>query len=125
MAEVLEGVAEGESGFRRRVAVKRILPALAEDAACARMFLDEARIASHLHHASIVSVLDYGTLDGVPFQVLEFVDGLDLERLAKLGEERAAKLPVGLALHIVTQVAHALDHAHRASDETGAPLGIV
>jgi serine/threonine protein kinase len=125
MAEVLEGVAEGESGFRRRVAVKRILPALAEDAACARMFLDEARIASHLHHASIVSVLDFGTLDGVPFQVLEFVDGLDLERIAKLGEERGNRLPVGLALHITTQVAHALDHAHRASDETGAPLGIV
>jgi serine/threonine protein kinase len=125
MAEVLEGIAEGESGFRRRVAVKRILPALADDAACARMFLDEARIASHLHHASIVSVLDYGTLDGVPFQVLEFVDGLDLERLARLAEERGTRLSTGLALYIATQVAYALDHAHRARDESGAPLGIV
>jgi serine/threonine-protein kinase len=125
MAEVFEGVAEGAQGFRRRVAIKRVLPQLASDAACARMFLDEARIASHLHHAGVVAVLDYGTIDGIAFQALEFVDGMDLDQLLRRADEHEVPLPTGLALHIATQVASALDHAHDARDQDGRPLSIV
>lgn len=125
MAEVFEAVAEGEGGFRRRVALKRVLPQLAGDLSIARMFLDEARTTSHLHHANIVSVLDYGTADGSAFQVLEYVDGLDLDGLLRKAEERNVPLPVGLTLYLVLQVAHALDYAHDAKDETGSALGIV
>ncbi len=125
MAEVFEAVAEGEGGFRRRVALKRVLPQLSQDASIARMFLDEARTTSHLHHGNIVSVLDYGTADGCAFQVLEYVEGHDLDRLLRRAEERHAPIPVGLALYIVMQVAHALDYAHNAKDDTGLALGIV
>jgi len=125
MAEVFEAVAEGEGGFRRRVALKRVLPQLSQDASIARMFLDEARTTSHLHHGNIVSVLDYGTADGSAFQVLEYVEGLDLDHLLRRADERHTPLPLGLALHLVVQVAHALDYAHNAKDETGVALGIV
>ena len=125
MAEVFEAVAEGEGGFRRRVAIKQVLPQLARDLSIARMFLDEARTTSHLHHGNIVSVLDYGTADGAAFQVLEYVDGLDLDGLLRRADERRHPLPVGLAIYIVLQVANALDYAHHAGDETGASLGIV
>jgi serine/threonine-protein kinase len=84
-------------------------------------FLDEARIASHLHHANIVSVLDYGIADGLPFQVLELVDGLDLQSALALGKP----LPPELALHVCTEVAYALSHAHGAHGPDGQPLGIV
>ncbi len=125
MAEVFEAVAEGENGFRRRVALKRVLPQLASDLSIARMFLDEARTTSHLHHGNIVAVLDYGTAEGAAFQVLEFVDGLDLDGLMRRADERKKPLPIGLALHIVLQVAHALHYAHNAKDELGCELGIV
>jgi len=125
MAEVFEAVAEGEGGFRRRVALKRVLPQLSEDASIARMFLDEARTTSHLHHGNIVSVLDYGTADGSAFQVLEYVEGLDLDQLLRRADERRTPLPLGLAIHLVVQVARALDYAHNAKDEAGVALGIV
>ncbi len=120
MAEVLEAVAVGAAGFERRVALKRMLPHEGDAEREHRMFLDEARIASHLHHANIVAVLDYGLADGRPFQVLEYVDGIDVRALLARGP-----LPVELALHIALAVGHALDHAHGATDANGHALGIV
>jgi serine/threonine protein kinase len=119
MAEVFEATAAGERGFERTVAVKRMLPEIGrvhDDG-----FLDEARIASHLHHAGIVAVLDYGIAGGLPFQVLELVDGLDLQTALELGRP----LPAELALHVCTEVAYALSHAHEARGPDGQPLGIV
>jgi tRNA A-37 threonylcarbamoyl transferase component Bud32 len=119
MAEVFEAVAIGERGFARTVALKRMLPEIGrihDDS-----FLDEARIASHLHHANIVSVLDYGIADGLPFQVLELVDGVDLQTALALDQP----LPPELALHVCTEVAYALSHAHDACAPDGQPLGIV
>jgi tRNA A-37 threonylcarbamoyl transferase component Bud32 len=125
MGEVWEGVAVGEAGFERRVAIKRMFGEPGEDESLARMFLDEARIASQLHHANIVSILDYGVTDGLPYQVLEYVEGADAEQLARRGREAGVPLPVELALHICAEVAHALRHAHEARDAAGVPLNIV
>jgi len=125
MAEVFEGEALGAAGFRRRVAIKRMLRERAFDASFARMFLDEARIASQLHHANIVGVLDYGISDGVPFQVLDFVDGMDAGRLRDAGRAAGSPMPVAIALYIANEIAHALAHAHAAADSDGQPLGIV
>jgi tRNA A-37 threonylcarbamoyl transferase component Bud32 len=122
MAEVFEAELTGDHGFVRKVAIKRMLEAAAADGVAARRFLDEAVIASRLHHANVVAVVDLGLLDDRPFQVLEYVDGLDAqELLARAG----GSLPIEVALVIATAVAHALDHAHTACDTSGLPLGIV
>src|SRR5205814_8252014 len=69
-----------------------------------------------------VAVLDVGLLDDLPFQVLELVDGLNAQQL----QQRAGgRLPLEVALAIAGEVAHALDHAHAASDAAGAVLGVV
>ena len=60
MAEVWLGVAHGDFGFTRRVAIKRLFARDADGGGFERMFLDEARITSRLHHAGIVSILDFG-----------------------------------------------------------------
>ncbi len=120
MAEVLEAVAVGDHGFERRVAIKRLLPG--SDAARERMFIDEARIASQLHHANIVAVVDYGVADGQPFQVLEHIDGIDAHALLV---RAGGRLPVPIALHICAMVGHALEYAHTACDADGKPRGIV
>ncbi len=122
MAEVFEAELTGELGFVRKVAIKRMLASAASDPSAAQRFLDEARIASHLHHANVVSVIDVGLLDGLPFQVLELVDGIDVHQLM---QRAGGTLPLEVALAIVGDVAHALDHAHAALDTDGQPLGIV
>ncbi|MEO1339459.1 MAG: serine/threonine-protein kinase, partial [Myxococcota bacterium] len=123
MAEVFEGVVQGVGTFARRVAIKRLLhyQSPAELAA----FADEARLVAQLDHPNIVSVFDYGAVDGQPFQVLELVDGLDLKELVELGRQRTYPVPIEAALLIVAQVARALDYAHRAADSQGRELGIV
>jgi hypothetical protein len=122
MAEVFEAEVVGELGFVRKVAIKRMLGDAAADSSAARRFLDEARIASRLHHANIVAVTDVGLLDDLPFQVLELVDGIDAQQL----QHRAGGVfPLDIALAMTADVAHALEHAHRATDEHGHLLGIV
>jgi len=94
----------------------------AADPRAAHRFLDEARIASRLHHANIVAVLDVGLLDGLPFQVLELVDGVNAQQLM---QRAGGRLPLEVALAIAGEVARALDHAHAASDAAGVALGVV
>jgi serine/threonine protein kinase len=125
MAEVWLATAHGGAGFTRRVAVKQLFPREQDGGAFERMFLDEARITSRLHHAGIVGILDYGVEAGRAFQVLELVDGFDAARLAQWGRAQGKPLPVGLALHVCAEVGHALHFAHVATDDAGAPLNIV
>lgn len=124
MAEVWLATAHGDAGFTRRVAIKQLFPRQ-HDAMFERMFLDEARLTSRLHHQAIVSILDFGVESGRPFQVLEFIDGYDAWRLWKWGLAQDKRLSLGLALHVCAQVGHALHFAHCAVDETGAALNIV
>lgn len=124
MAHVYEAVAYGAQGFQRRVAIKRILPEFAQLQAMRAMFLDEARIASRLHHGNIVQVLDYGLLDGTELLVMEYVDGMDLAQALELSVG-LAPLPEGVALHIVSEIAHALGYAHALTDDRGKPYGLV
>jgi serine/threonine protein kinase len=125
MAVVFEAVARGAHGFTRRVAIKRLLPQFAKDDQLTRMFLDEARTASHLHHAGIVGVLDFGVVDGAPFQVLELVEGWNMDHLVERAHERGARVPTEVALLVMTEVAHALAYAHERTDAQGESLGIV
>jgi serine/threonine protein kinase len=125
MAEVLEAIAQGDSGFTRRVAIKRLREGHHDDPSFSRMFLDEARIASRLHHGSIVGVLDYGVVDDRPFQILEFVDGDSARTLAARGKQAGKPMPLDVALYIATEMARALHYAHTSRDEDGASRGVV
>lgn len=125
MAEVHEGLAVGEHGFERRVAIKRLPHGRDPSEADLSAFIDEARLASRLHHPSIVAVLDFGLHEDLPFMVLEWVDGADLRVLVQRAEAVSRKMPESVALHAVTEVAHALDHAHRARGPSGRLLGLV
>jgi serine/threonine protein kinase len=64
MAEVFRAKAYGVEGFERLVAVKRILPNIAEDKEFIKMFIDEAKIAVQLNHANIAQIFDLGVVDG-------------------------------------------------------------
>ena len=63
MAEVFKAKAFGVEGFERLVAVKRILPNIAEDEEFITMFIDEAKIAVQLQHANIAQIFELGKVD--------------------------------------------------------------
>jgi serine/threonine-protein kinase len=93
--------------LRRRVAVKVLHSALADDAAFLRRFRAEAQLAASLRHANIVTVYDWGE-DDVPFMVLELLEGGSLRSML----DRGTLLTVAQAARIGRDVASALDYAH-------------
>jgi serine/threonine-protein kinase len=125
MAEVFEGVAEGLRGFSKKVAIKRVLPHLAQNTKFLAMFLDEARLSLHMNHANVVQVFDIGRSGGTYFIVMEYVDGTDLKKIMERVRERKGRLPTAQSLYIVMEVCKGLAYAHELSDIEGNNLGIV
>src|SRR5687768_17800162 len=81
MAEVFRGVAESIQGFKKNVAIKRILTSLTKNPKFVSMFLDEAKLSLFLQHANIVQVFDIGHADSTYFLVMEYVHGCNLKAL--------------------------------------------
>lgn len=92
----------------RRVAVKVLHGALADDAGFLRRFRSEAQHAAALHHPHIVAVYDWGEDDGLAFMVLELLRGGSLRALL----DRGGRLSPAQAAHVGRQVAQALHFAH-------------
>ena len=126
MAEVFKGVAESIQGFRKNVAIKRVLPALTKNKKFVAMFLDEARLSLHLQHANIVQVFDIGHTEETYFIVMEYVDGIDLKTLLEWRRRIGRLLTIGQTVYIIMEASKGLAYAHEAMHpETGRPLGIV
>ena len=126
MAEVYVAEAESMAGFKKKVAIKRILPGLLKDERFVRMFLDEARLSLHLSHANIVSVFDIGKSSSTYFIVMEYVEGPNLKHVLQHLTKRRIVLPMHMTLWILGEVLKGLDYAHTLRDpETGRPFGIV
>jgi serine/threonine-protein kinase len=115
MAEVYLGTMGGAEGFEKPVAIKRILPHLAQDDEMARMFLAEARLASFLSHQNIVQVFDIGRGPDGLFIVMELIDGWDLALIIARASENHLTLPPALSAFIASQVLTGLCHAYRQS----------
>lgn len=125
MAEVYRAVAESGPLAGRRVALKRLLPALAGDAAYVALFEREAAITRRLRHPAIVQVLETGVSGGAPFLVMEYVDGRNLRQVLAQCAARSILLPIDFGCYVAHAVAEALAHAHEGTDDEGRPLGIV
>ena len=126
-AEVFRGYAETLQGFKKTVAIKRILPSLAQDPRFVGMFLDEARLSLFLQHANVVQVFDiHRADDGAYLLVMEFVDGCDLKAAIEREAQRGRTLEPRLALHILVEACRGLHYAHTLEHpESGQPLHIV
>lgn len=87
--------------------------------------LDEARALSLIHHPSIVRFLDSSEDEVGLYIAIEYVPGTDLRAVLSALGQRALRMPTSLACYVAQHMLRALDHAHRAVDESGAPLDIV
>ena len=96
--------------LRSPVAIKLIDPSIASNPEALQRFLREAQSAASLRSPHVVQILDHGVDDGVPFIVMELLDGESLaSRL-----ERAQRLSPSETARIITQVARAIARAHDA-----------
>ena len=102
MAEVYLARRAGPHGFQKVVAVKRILPQLAQDVDFVAMFVDEARVCARLAHPNIVQVFDFGEHDGELYMAMEYVDGTTAARLVRAAASRGEEVPLDAAPVTVT-----------------------
>ncbi|NOQ82875.1 MAG: protein kinase [Myxococcales bacterium] len=125
MAEVFLGEATSVQGFKKRVAIKRVLPHLASHTNFIGMFLDEARLGARLTHANIVSVFDIGKSDNSFFIVMEFVDGTNLKKIMETLRLKEEVFPLKDVIYIAMETCRGLSYAHELVDDDGHPVELV
>jgi serine/threonine-protein kinase len=115
---ILEQIGEGAMGvvyraldpmLNRPVAIKVMSDALARDDELRKRFLREAQAAGSLQHPNVVTVYDFGEVDGHLYIAMEFVTGEDLEAMLA----RRAPITVAQKIDIVVDVLNGLGYAHK------------
>lgn len=122
MAEVWAAKPEG-TGISRAVALKVVRPEFAAEAEYARMFIDEAVIASTIRHPNICETYELGRDENLLFMVMEWVAGDTLSGLMR--GSALSPLPLEVAVRICAEACAGLHAAHEAKDADGNNLGIV
>jgi len=125
MAEVFRAESAGLEGFKKIVAIKRVLPHLSEKKQFIGMFLDEARVSAQLSHSNCVQVFDIGVGDNTYFIVMEYVDGSDLKGLIEHRKKLNQPFPTEEACLICVRICEGLAYAHGLVDAKGESLHIV
>lgn len=113
------------AGFRRRVALKLLHQHHSEEKEAGKRMRDEARILGRLSHRNIVTVLDLVRLQDRWAVVMDYVQGIDLERLTRAMVDLNEPFPPGAALEIGAAIGDALHAAWIADDGQGRVLGVV
>jgi len=93
----------------RVVALKMLLPHYAQDPEFDKRFRREARAAARLDDPHVVPIYDVGEIDGRLYVTMRLINGTDLQTMLNAGP-----LPAERAVHIVEQIASALNDAHQA-----------
>ena len=126
MATVHRALEHGIEGFERIVALKRLLPHLAEDASFVKSFVREAKLASMLRHAHIVQLYELGRVGTTYFISMEYIDGRDIRRILRQARKVTGPPHINVTIALLIQLCDALDYAHtRCDDQTGEPLHLV
>jgi serine/threonine-protein kinase len=113
-----------EGGTSRVVAVKKPHAFLTEDPATMAVLADEAELGACIRHPNVVGVIDFvGGND--PALVMEWVDGIELGKLARAAAHGGRRLPVDVVAAIARDVLAGLHAAHESRHADGRALDIV
>jgi serine/threonine-protein kinase PpkA len=116
--EIIEVIGKGgmatvykanQKNLNRLVALKVVHPNLVHDTEFLNRFHREAQMAASLNHPNIVMIYDVGSVNGVHFISMEYLEGEDLQSYIR----RNGKLAVDDTIHIIAPIAEALDYAHQ------------
>ena len=124
MGQVWLARLQGARGFHKLVAIKTLLGDADAQGRFEQMMLEEARIASLIHHPNVVQTIELGEQGGTLYLVMEWVDGESLGFIAARAKERGG-MPLRIACSLIAQTLRGLHAAHELCDEHGAPLGVV
>jgi serine/threonine protein kinase len=115
--------------LHRLVALKVLHPRLTRNPEFADMFLDEARIATLIHHPYVCSVFDFGVVDGTHFLAMELLTGESLKRVHRaLVRGRGQGDPARHAAYVarmLTDACEGLHAVHELREESGQSLGVI
>lgn len=124
MATVYRGRKRGRGGFKRDVALKVIHPHLSSiDGFMARL-IDEASVASRIHHPNVCAVVDIDAARGYHFLVLELIDGVTI-RQAQNFSHTPMVMPAEEAARVIADAARGLAALHALLDDAGRSLEVV
>ncbi len=125
MADVWRARVRGDAGFSRPVAVKQMHPALAEQPAYVKMFVEEARVGAGFDSANVAEVHDFVSENGHYFMVLEWIEGIDLGTWIRwhLGRNEPPRWELVAAIGV--GVLRGLASAHERTDDAGVVQPVV
>ncbi len=125
MAEVWAARQRGTRGFQKIVAIKTILPNLASDGDFEQMFLEEARVASGVHHPNVAEIFDLGDEGHVLYLAMEWVAGESLTKILRGTTRVVTPFDVRIAARIAADACAGLHAAHELVDDDGQRLEVV
>lgn len=105
----------GESGFSKKVLLKRLAPMLESHGPSKEVFAEAAKLASSLLHSRIVHTHELGSVGSSLYVTMEYANGVDLAAVQRELASREKPLSPQIAVWIAHEVLDALDHAHRSS----------
>jgi len=122
MADIYRARTTTSLGAQREVVIKEVLPELCDIPRFAELLAAEAKLASGLTHANVVTIEHLGRDDDKLYIAMEYVEGLDLRELLRRCARQRVPLPVDFALWIVMEVLKGLSYAHRFRFEEAVGL---
>ncbi|MCB9591334.1 MAG: serine/threonine protein kinase [Sandaracinaceae bacterium] len=125
MAEIFRAFTFEDDGFKRDVAIKRLLPHYVEDQQFITMLTDEFKLVSHLKHPNIAEVFELVEVDDSLLIAMEYVDGKDLRSTVEKAKQRRLHLALDDVAYVLARALDGLHHAHVARDDHDEPLKIV
>lgn len=125
MADVYLAHARGEAGFQKLVAIKIMHGHLARNQRAVDHFLDEARLAARIVHPNVVGIQDLGKIGNDYVIVMDYVEGVDLEKLLASARSGPRPVPINVGLGILCRICDGLNAAHKAVMPDGTPIGII
>ena len=125
MAEIFKALPANADRIDQIVAIKRILPNIAEDDEFIGMFIDEARIAGQLHHPNICRIYELGRVNNDHYIAMQFLWGRDLLKLMNRHKKAGRFVNPMMAAFIGSKALSALHYAHTKHDQDGQPLNII
>ena len=125
MGVVYEGLQRGSGGFRKRIAIKLIREEYSQFEEFQNNFIGEAKLVADLIHTNIVQTYHLGEINKQYYMTMEYVNGINLEEFLVRHINTNQRIPVDLAVFIVSRICRGLAYAHTKTDLEGRSLGIV
>jgi len=113
MGEVLKAQGIGNDGMVTTWAIKRPLPDVVDSPELLALFWREAELLQKLKHKAFPEVAEIGVARGIPFVVMEFVDGCTVADLVESNRRAGTTLRSECWVHLAGELSEAVEHLHR------------